>query len=74
MLYYYAAEIRVGDIMEIRISSEIFMNCWRGIMENNEEVLYVCNSCHEMHEDVTACCEICGHCSMRVVQREELIN
>lgn len=60
--------------MEKRTSSEIFMNFRRVIMENDEEVLYVCNACHEMHEDVTACCEICGHCSMRIVQREELIN
>ncbi len=43
-------------------------------MKNTDEVLYVCNRCHEMHEDETECCEICSFESLRIVQKIELIN
>ncbi|MBD7984000.1 hypothetical protein H9649_05370 [Sporosarcina sp. Sa2YVA2] len=44
--------------MEMRILSETLMNYWSANMKNNEEVLYVCNECQEIHVDETNCCEI----------------
>lgn len=43
-------------------------------MQSNDELLYVCNECHEMHEDETSSCEICGFESIRIVPKIELIN
>lgn len=42
--------------------------------ECNEKMLYVCNECHELHEDETHTCELCQCKSLRIVSREELIN
>lgn len=60
--------------MKMRISSEILMYYKRANMKNDEEVLYVCIECQEMHEDETDCREICGYDSIRIVKRNGLIN
>lgn len=39
-----------------------------------EKMLYVCNECHEIHEDETAICLVCNCESMRLVTESELIN
>jgi len=39
-----------------------------------EKMLYVCNECHEMHEDKTYRCRVCSCESMRLVPKSELIN
>ncbi len=40
----------------------------------DEKMLYVCNECHEMHEDETYICQVCDCESLRLVPESELIN
>ncbi|WP_318616241.1 hypothetical protein [Sporosarcina sp. YIM B06819] len=41
---------------------------------SDEKMLYVCNECHEMHEDKTYVCQVCDSESMRIVPQSQLIN